>query len=658
MAVRVAELETVFTGDLSDFESKAKTVETRQKSLDGQTATVDVLADAAAALEGIDDVQELLDEIDGSEAQVEVTADTDKMTRDLDDVADQLEDLGDEEVDVPVGADTSSMDDGLRKAEEGLDEFKDEAGGTAREAAASFDGSAESIADVFQELAANAFAGFGPAGAAAGIAVAVGLGAAISAAQELADANIAAKESAADIAVGMTEGVDEASQRFQDWATEVKEDNAWTFWKDEATTNIQDVSDSLDNLGAVGDASLGAIASGSLPEMKSALMDVNAELDTLTTKMRMDQDAADNTMGGGALLELAHNADVAKESLGEFTEADQERMRSLEAARDVLQEQIDAQEDAEEIAVALLVAQEGLTEGEAEYELALRRTNGQLQERADLNQSSLEANLDLADGLAALTEHEEGWKASLNDGTQAGRDNIREIVDLTDDIQALGVATMEQTGSQEQANAAMQAARGDLINTAVAAGYNRSEVEKLIDSVLGIPDDAGTDIYANDHASKTINGVQRELEDIDTYKQIDIRTVFSTTGQPPAGANTVLRPEFSANGNLYEAHDAEIAPGGAWRVWAEPETGGEAYIPLSPAKRPRSMAILEQVAREFGATLTTRANGGVDVPAGVAGAAVASGPRVVQHITVNYPVAEPTSVTTNRALQYAAATGV
>lgn len=45
-----------------------------------------------------------------------------------------------------------------------------------------------------------------------------------------------------------------------------------------------------------------------------------------------------------------------------------------------------------------------------------------------------------------------------------------------------------------------------------------------------------------------------------------------------------------------EDHSAQIAPAGAWRVFAEPETGGEAYIPLAGSKRQRSMAILEQVA--------------------------------------------------------------
>ena len=63
---------------------------------------------------------------------------------------------------------------------------------------------------------------------------------------------------------------------------------------------------------------------------------------------------------------------------------------------------------------------------------------------------------------------------------------------------------------------------------------------------------------------------------------------------------------WNVNGNVLsyaaggENHIAQIAPAGAWRVWAEPETGGEAYIPLSPAKRTRSMAILSNVADRFG----------------------------------------------------------
>jgi hypothetical protein len=65
---------------------------------------------------------------------------------------------------------------------------------------------------------------------------------------------------------------------------------------------------------------------------------------------------------------------------------------------------------------------------------------------------------------------------------------------------------------------------------------------------------------------------------------------------------------------------ADIYDGrGAGTIFAEEETGGEAYIPLAPAKRQRSTAILAEVARLFGLSLSA--------PSGSAGASVsADGP--------------------------------
>jgi hypothetical protein len=70
-----------------------------------------------------------------------------------------------------------------------------------------------------------------------------------------------------------------------------------------------------------------------------------------------------------------------------------------------------------------------------------------------------------------------------------------------------------------------------------------------------------------------------------------------------------------ATGGL-ENHVAQIQrAGGPVRVWAEPETKAEAYIPYAQAKRPRSLAILARVAKDFGYTLSMAtdsfANGGL-----------------------------------------------
>ena len=48
------------------------------------------------------------------------------------------------------------------------------------------------------------------------------------------------------------------------------------------------------------------------------------------------------------------------------------------------------------------------------------------------------------------------------------------------------------------------------------------------------------------------------------------------------------------------SHQAHIAPAGSYRVFAEEETGGEAYIPMAQSKRARSEKILGAVANQFG----------------------------------------------------------
>lgn len=67
--------------------------------------------------------------------------------------------------------------------------------------------------------------------------------------------------------------------------------------------------------------------------------------------------------------------------------------------------------------------------------------------------------------------------------------------------------------------------------------------------------------------------------------------------------------KYYANGGV-ENHQAQIAPAGAMRLWAEPETGGEAYIPLASSKRGRSTSILSTVADQFGYGLVPFADGG------------------------------------------------
>lgn len=70
--------------------------------------------------------------------------------------------------------------------------------------------------------------------------------------------------------------------------------------------------------------------------------------------------------------------------------------------------------------------------------------------------------------------------------------------------------------------------------------------------------------------------------------------------------------QYANGGHRHEKHVAQIANAGDWRLWAEPETGGEAYIPLARSKRGRSTAILNDVAKIFGLQLVDNDGNRVD----------------------------------------------
>lgn len=121
-------------------------------------------------------------------------------------------------------------------------------------------------------------------------------------------------------------------------------------------------------------------------------------------------------------------------------------------------------------------------------------------------------------------------------------------------------------------------------------------------------------IKADDFASSVVTEAIRNLMIINGMTvtarvRVDAPSGFGMQG---SGAGRAVF-DFSrrAQGGLDAPHTAQIAAGGAMRLWAEPETGGESYIPLAQSKRTRSMAILQQTAQMFGAAVIPMASGGI-----------------------------------------------
>jgi hypothetical protein len=208
-------------------------------------------------------------------------------------------------------------------------------------------------------------------------------------------------------------------------------------------------------------------------------------------------------------------------------------------------------------------------------------------------------------------------KGTLNEHTQAGisdRQSIEQVVGSLQsqrDVQIkAGASTADATAKYQSNSVALLTQMGRLYGTKSAA-YAYAQ------QLLAIPKSVSTAVGLN--ITPAMRALQALLATIPTSRTI---TMYVAAGANTAQAlnyvgaankragmgfgpaNGAILTGFAAGGiqgfPTSESHVAQIAPAGAMRLWAEPETGGEAYIPLAPAKRARSTAILDEVGKVFG----------------------------------------------------------
>lgn len=283
------------------------------------------IADVFPFTKGVKNIEEALDDVADS----------------LDDVANDGDDTGDKvtksfreiarEAQRASGSIDKDMRDGFDGAKDGAEDFKQEANQTAKESAASFDGSAESIIDSFQEIAANAFAGFGPAGAVAGLAMAAGIGLAVKGFQDNQEAAEELKQKVAELTEQYIEAGRIGSVSLEDYIDAIKTLASET---DDAKLSLTDIKDaSGDNLQMMQDL---AEAVGGLEGEYQALIDANNEQ---IDKLRVEQQEAKSIIG--------YDQERAQ-LLGD-------RIDKIREANQALEEQSAAEEDA---AVAAQAANE------------------------------------------------------------------------------------------------------------------------------------------------------------------------------------------------------------------------------------------------------------------------------------------------------------
>lgn len=361
-----------------------------------------------------------------------------------------------------------SVKKGTREAGEGLSEFKDEANSTAKESAASFDGSANSIADLFQELAANSFSGFGPAGAAAGIAVAAGLGYAISALQVTADSINDAGERTGELADEIVEAGGDLSKvdlagKFREWGLAIKDTREfYEVWQKSAVSNVSAVKSSADDLGVSFDLLFRGLSGYDEEAREGAIAQLKKNLEALEDQQRKNRDV--NPFAG-----FSDNAALDSQST-----AIKNQITELEGVNDVIG-------DAEDANRALSGAIDENTDSLIERNGALRETYDAV---ADAERAELNYQESLATTKAAIEENGK----THDRATEKGRANEQALLDQRDATLDLAEASKVNGAATDESNAKITAGRDAFIESAKAAGYSQQEAEKYATKLGLIPE--------------------------------------------------------------------------------------------------------------------------------------------------------------------------
>lgn len=226
----------------------------------------------------------------------------------------------------------------------------------------------------------------------------------------------------------------------------------------------------------------------------------------------------------------------------------------------------------------------------------LNEANGVNQDAISANSDYQQTLSDVGDQIQNIKDGTEGYAAGLDLSTQAGRDNTQMLQDLAQDSQDAAQAQLDLDGNTQTYIQSLQDGRQKLIDSAIAMGASEEAAIDLADKIYKIPTQREVEILVEtEEAQRRVNALRQAIDAVRSVNAI----ISATPGFQNADGNVI---ESYANGGVRENHVAQMARGGATRIWNEPETGGETYLPHALSKRARSEQLMMQTADIFGGT--------------------------------------------------------
>ncbi|MBG9885439.1 hypothetical protein ABE10_02325, partial [Bacillus toyonensis] len=308
--------------------------------------------------------------------------------------------------------------------------------------------------------------------------------------------------------------------------------------------------------------------------------------------------------------------DVRKSVLGE-TGSIEESIAVARDKKDATKDSADASQNAADAYIAEAKTVEDLSSKLSKLIETINAANGANQDAITASISYQDTLREVDQQIANITAGVQGFGLGLDETTAAGADNKAMLVDLAKDAWDAAAAQLQLDQNTAGFSERLEQSRQRLYDAAIQMGATEGEAAHLRDTILAMPDQktiqmiaqtqeaqSEIDNFVNRNNNKTITlfaNAQVQAAN-DSIAALIRERGFADGGVVRGYANGGIR--FNAAGNVYrpENHVAQIARAGEYRVWAEPETGGESYIPHAPSKRTRSEQLMGETASILGGT--------------------------------------------------------
>lgn len=341
----------------------------------------------------------------------------------------------------------------------------------------------------------------------------------------------------------------------------------------------------------------------SVEDVTSAALGNDAALQRVTKRLaELDKSNGDSAATSSIFAEKVQSV---RSAVGDMSGA-------IDESRAKLDEQAAAQgaaaDGADRNSAALAQLEDNATSTEEAVSGLADAIRGFGSAQLDVNAASRDFEAALDDLQASI----EANGSSLDVAEESGRANQAAIDAVAKSTLELAAATIEQTGSQEQANGVIQSGRDRLVEMLGQFGLTTEQAAAYADQLGLIPSNVATGVTLfSDEAFAKAEAFRQKLADIPNSKEVYLYVEEQRRlSGAPAGQ---VGAAYNANGGMYSYANGGFGAGfykGGTPLYkfAEPETRWEAFISGKQGQEDRNRGIALEAYRRLGGDMGSTTN--------------------------------------------------